>query len=254
MPRKPPVRGLSSVVAGLRKLEEEKLDEDLEMLREMEEGDDGPPPTKMPGLKLPGLENGKKVVEDKEQVEPAVVEDSQQGVQLLGGFDDEGKYDSEPEQQRGRDGEPLRVYKKKGQKRTTRRSNMKPVFTKRPGQQSLSDVEEDSGDEVVPETQHDATKLNDMDFPDLLSGSEFGGGAEEDNESGEEAKKTKKKPATKKAAKKSKGADGGEKEGVVKKAVRKISATAHQNFKRLKLRNHGAKGGPGFNSKFRRRR
>ena len=36
LPRKPLVRGLSSVVAGLRRLEEEALDEDLEALREVE--------------------------------------------------------------------------------------------------------------------------------------------------------------------------------------------------------------------------
>ncbi len=44
-----------------------------------------------------------------------------------------------------------------------------------------------------------------------------------------------------------------DKESGIKKAVRKVKAVAHANFRRLKLRNHGAKGGPGYNSRFRRR-
>jgi hypothetical protein len=38
------------------------------------------------------------------------------------------------------------------------------------------------------------------------------------------------------------------------KAARKVKAMAHQNFKRLKLRNSGAKGGPAHNSRFRRKK
>jgi DNA replication regulator SLD2 len=33
-----------------------------------------------------------------------------------------------------------------------------------------------------------------------------------------------------------------------------VNAVAHQNFKRLKLRNSGARGGPAHNSRFRRRK
>ena len=36
--------------------------------------------------------------------------------------------------------------------------------------------------------------------------------------------------------------------------AKKVNELAHANFKRLKLKNHGAKGGPGFGSRFRRRR
>ncbi|PHH77943.1 hypothetical protein CDD80_7566 [Ophiocordyceps camponoti-rufipedis] len=41
LPRKPMIRGLSDIVAGLRRVEEEALDEDLEALREVEGGEDG---------------------------------------------------------------------------------------------------------------------------------------------------------------------------------------------------------------------
>ena len=45
-----------------------------------------------------------------------------------------------------------------------------------------------------------------------------------------------------------------EKEGRVRRTVRKVNELAHANFQRLKLRNSGAKGGAAHNSRFRRRR
>ncbi|KAK7431596.1 DNA replication regulator sld2 [Neonectria magnoliae] len=213
LPRKPMVRGLSEIVASLRKVEDDVLDDDLEALRELEGEEMGQPKPQPAPPSQP-----------KDDV---LAEDSQVRQLPLGGFDDEGKYDSEGEQPRGRDGNPLRLFKKKGQKRTTKRSRMKPIFTKRPenmGPENMgdtvgSDVEKEN---AIPETQGEG---DDADFEDLES---------------KKAKKTK-KPATKPA-------------GVVKKAARKVNELAHANFQRLKLRNNGAKGGPGYGSKFRRRR
>ncbi|KXJ84736.1 hypothetical protein Micbo1qcDRAFT_210465 [Microdochium bolleyi] len=68
----------------------------------------------------------------------------------------------------------------------------------------------------------------------------------------EQAKKRSKTAKTAKASKASK--EKVEKGSKVKEVVKMISATPHANFKRLKLKTHGAKGGPGFNSRFRRRR
>ncbi|KAI1851265.1 hypothetical protein JX266_003340 [Neoarthrinium moseri] len=235
LPRKPLVRGLSSVVASLRKMEEEKLDDDLEALREMENDAE---PSEAP-----------KVVQPK-AMEDVLIPDNQ-APQLLGGFDDEGRFDSDPEEQRGRDGQPLRVFKKKGQKRTTRKVNMRPTRARRP-QQSLedmpSDIEEETSD-TVPETQYDSTKIGDSDPVDLGSGSDFSG-SDGEGEEEKPKKKTKTAKKTEKAVKVTKD----EKENPIKKAAKKVNAMAHANFKRLKLRNNGAKGGPGFGSRFRRRR
>ena len=44
------------------------------------------------------------------------------------------------------------------------------------------------------------------------------------------------------------------KDGKIKTVARKVNALAHQNFKRLKLRNSGAKGGPAHSSRFRRKK
>lgn len=237
LPRKPLGRGLSSVVADLRKMEEEKLDEELEALHDME--DEGMPT------------NSSKPTKPKDNI---LVPDSQAG-QLLGGFDDEGLYDSDHEKQVGKDGQPLPVYKKKGQKRTTRKVNMRPTRSKRPGQTSdgtLRDADDDNG--VVPETQFDATKPAPSDDPlDFASDSEYdelGSDKENGERSAKKAKKTKK---TKKSPDKADGKNV-EKEGAIKKAARKVNELAHANFKRLKLRNNGAKGGPAFGSRFRRRR
>ncbi|KAF6815592.1 DNA replication regulator sld2 [Colletotrichum sojae] len=213
LPRKPMVRGLSAIVASLRKVEEEKLDDDLEALREAEglEAQSMPPP------------------KPKEPREDLLAPDTQVKNLPLGGFDDEGAYDSPDEEQLDRNGQPLRVFKKKGQKRTTRRSNMKPVHVKRPTGPNEGDVQEDD-EEVVPETQANGAA---DDFDEL---------AEMESDSGEGGSTSK---ASEKKTKKT---------GTVKKAVKKVNELAHANFRRLKLKNNGAKGGPGYNSRFRRRR
>lgn len=202
LPRKPFARGLSEIVASLRRVEEDQLDDDLDALREAEDEELGE--TKPKPLALPKPSQPK-------PSDDVLVEDSQ--VHLpLGGFDDEGLYDSPVEEA----GHPTRVYKKKGQKRTTRRSNMKPIHTKRPS--GVEGSHHEDGD-AIPETQR----------------------GDHDNGSGYEFEAETKQPAAKTG-------------GTVKKAARKVNELAHANFQRLKLRNSGAKGGPGFNSRFRRRR
>jgi len=229
LPRKPLVRGLSSMLAGLRKLEEEAADDDLDALREIENETSGPC---MPVKKSAVL-----------------VEDSQVPV-LLGGFDDEAMYDSEPEEVKnpilGRDGQPLKIWKKKGQKRTTRRVTIKPVHSKPqsmpeedPGSPSADPLQNDHK-EAVPETQQadPHVQVESGNF-DSESGSEYTaseGGTRYRRPN--QQKKTKVRTA----------------DGKVKTAVRKVGAMAHANFKRLKLRNSGSKGGVAHNNRFRRKR
>lgn len=205
LPRKPLVRGLSEIVASLRKVEEDKLDDDLEALRDMENEEMGLPPT---------ASKPTAVIESK-----ILEKDTQDGALPLGGFDDEGMYDSPVEGETGRDGLPLPIVKKKGQKRTTRLVRMKPTWNKRPSDSNEANADDD---EFIPETQRQSAP----------------GVPDSDEEFDEQAKP---KPAA-------------AKQGPVKKAVRKVNELAHANFHRLKLRNYGAKGGPGYKSKFRRRR
>ncbi|KID99654.1 DNA replication regulator SLD2, partial [Metarhizium majus ARSEF 297] len=227
LPRKPLVRGLSEIVASLRKVEDDVLDDDddLDALRAAENED-----TDIRRPTSPSL--GTRQASDPAAIStPAIVEDSQRPA-LLGGFDDENMYDSPVEDAVDHNGNPLPVYKKKGQKRTTRKVNIKPTQIKRPENTTKDRDGDEDGEDVIPETQ--LINGPDADFADVASGSDF--------EKEEPAKSTD-KPA--KATKK---------EGAVKKVARKVNELAHANFHRLKLRNNGAKGGPGYNSRFRRRR
>ena len=243
LPRKPLGRGLSEIVASLRKDDEDRLDAELDILREIEEEADGPPQAarSKPLQPPPSLT----VQKPAGALEPNLLDDSQAPRLPLGGFDDEGMYDSPVEE--GRNKPPTRVFKKKGQKRTTRRVNMRPVRAKRPttstadsGLYDDSDNDEDDHDEVlVVETQAGGQPAGNLDV-DVGSASDW--------EDEEVPRKRKTKPS---APPKEKSK---EKEPAAKKPGRKVNELAHANFHRLKLRNNGAKGGPGFNSKFRRRR
>jgi DNA replication regulator SLD2 len=254
--KKPIARSLSSIVAGLRKIEDEALDEELDVLREMEMEEAGiaPPPKK--AVPTP-VESEKLAVADDAEVDDSQIKDLEPRPDrpvLLGGFDDENAYDSSADEQLDR-GQPLRVYKKKGQKRTTRRSNLKPTRSKRP---ATAAGDEEDEEEVVLETQVDAIKAaggeETLKLVDgLMSGSDFDEASSDEDEA--EKKKAKAKKEKKAKEKKDKEKKAKEKEeGTVKKAVRKVKATAHANFKRLKLRQGGAKGGPAHNSRFRRKR
>lgn len=267
LPRKPLVRGLSSVVASLRKMEEEKHDDDMDALREMEAEELGFAPVKTKAKPVATVaETGNKDggVAGEDVPREVLVADSQvMPTNLLGGFDDEAIYDSPDEEGRrgglDRNGQPLRVFKKKGQKRTTRRANMRPVRSKRPASTAVAaeDSASEEDDNVIPETQHqlDGPLPEDADELSLPSGSEFDGEEGEDDAGRKQSqgKKGRGKAKTKTAGP-GKEDNEGKEGGTVKRAIKKVSAVAHQNFRRLKLRNNGAKGGPGFNSKFRRRR
>ncbi|KAE8450022.1 hypothetical protein EG329_007161 [Mollisiaceae sp. DMI_Dod_QoI] len=236
VPRKPLVRGLSSMLAGLRKMEDDAADEDLEALHEMEMEETG---IMKPIAKLKAKPMQEAPPED------ILVEDSQPGFPL-GGFDDEAQFDSEPEEAEqarlGRDGKPMKVYKKKGQKRTTRRVKMKPVRSKPSAQ--LEAQPEESEDELagsdgaVPETQ-----ITDTGFTEAAN---FDSDTQSEYTASEGGTRYKRPDQTKNRK--------ANKDGKIKTAARKVGALAHQNFKRLKLRNSGAKGGPAHNSRFRRKK
>lgn len=249
LPRKPLLRGLSSVVADLRKMQEQELDDDLDALREAE-------------MEGPSKPVNRTILSDKTNLPPPttsstekqddasiLAEDSErQALGLLGGFDDEGEHDSAGEDDAGldRQGNPLRVYKKKGQKRTTRRSNMKPVLKRRPAAAIADEDDAQDDPEAQPNTTTTAADEDEEDDPALHSGSDFMVSDDED-ELAQDVRK-----ARKTAAKKTSQAKAAA--NPVKKPARKVNELAHANFKRLKLRNNGAKGGAGHNSRFRRRR
>lgn len=217
LPRKPLGRGLSEIVASLRKVEDDRLDDDDDMaaLRELEDaGMDPCAAGSAPSASAPAAAAQPAAPKERD----ILARDRASQNLPLGGFDDEGLYDSPDEADRaGRNGQPLVVYKKKGQKRTTRRVNMRPTITKRPtdalgGSQDVgAETQQLDGQENVDEGYEDAEETGGM--------------------------KKKSKP----------------KEGVVKKSVRKVNELAHANFRRLKLRSKNMKGKSGGGRRFGRR-
>lgn len=234
--RRPFARGLSAIVAGLRKVEESRFDEEEEAMREMEMGMEGPPldvggvrpvanaaapmadsqvvPDAKAAPETQAAPDAQAVPDTQAVPETQVIPDVVPPTMLLGGFDDEAAYDSPVEEQLDR-GRPMKEYKKKGQKRTTRRVNMKPTFIKRPAEEVPVDLASDA-----------ETEAGDSD--------------------GEYAGDRKRKAEVE-------GPEKGtvEKEGKVRRAARKVNELAHANFRRLKLRGKGAGGGGG--GRFRRR-
>ncbi|CZS97978.1 related to DNA replication regulator SLD2 [Rhynchosporium agropyri] len=254
VPRKPIVRGLSSMLAGLRKMEDEAADDDLDVLREMEmemsmEGGRTTSPKPKPKPLAKSIP-----VATKENI---LVADSQ--TNLVGGFDDEAQFDSDIEDQKDRDGQPLKVYKKKGQKRTTRRTKMKPTRSK-PSNPQPSALVEDSDDELagtgelVPETQVDDDTDEKLDAgvdgdgtAPFEEGRNYDSGSQSEYTASEGGTRYRRPDQSKKRKVMTK-------DGKIRTVARKVGAMAHTNFKRLKLRNTGSKGGPAHNSRFRRKK
>jgi hypothetical protein len=100
------VRSLSSIIQGMRKQEDDKLDEELEMMREMEDAEDDNVPTK-----------------------PTVQVEDSQVVMPLG--PDKGIESEESEEDERDTGIFRKPWKKKGLKRQTKRTNSKLCLEQR---------------------------------------------------------------------------------------------------------------------------
>ncbi|KAK0658764.1 DNA replication regulator SLD2 [Lasiodiplodia hormozganensis] len=240
LPRKPRLfnRTLSTILQERRKEKEDDARQEAEARRQAEleaeaaQADEDPDDDEEAAMREMEGESAAAPVPPRAP-STVLVEDSQFDMKL--GADGENYSDSEPSE--GENEQPRRVWKKKGAKRQTRRSNMRPVRTK-PQPQQPSHTTLDSGDEsdaTVAETQPANEDFNDSDATAV---------EDDDYESEHSPKKRKvgsssKKQPTKAAA--SKQETGEKKENVVKKAARKISAQAHANFCRLKIKNKNSK-------------
>ncbi|KAF2203054.1 hypothetical protein GQ43DRAFT_390847 [Delitschia confertaspora ATCC 74209] len=218
-------RSLSSMIQAMkkkdeevRKLEEEELEEDLAMMREMEMEVEGFPVPKKP------------------RIVDAAVEDSQAPMPL----GPDGAAESDEDEEIGANGNPRRVWKKRGQKRQTRRAILRPTFLKTKPQ---------LGNEVSEEEKEEPNCAAEIQiYPDVAgSGDEF---SEEDDASDysnsshtpKRRKVEHKKPdIVPKAQPENK--EGG---GVVKAAVRRVKESAHANYRRLKIKAKAGNGGNVF--------
>lgn len=239
------VRSLSSIIKGLREQEEQRMDDEMDMLREMEMGSGG----------SAAETRAQKTTEVGEVQEPEVqVEDSQAADMPLGPDRNAESEEEAEEEGQGLDaeGRPRKVWKKKGLKRQTRRVISKlccihvadydadmllavrPVLHK-PKKQQVREPLSDGDADPVSETQLQAHAQNPSEEGKENDPEEQASGDSEYDE-GTNAVPVKAKKPTKSTKQEKK------KEGAAKKAPRKISATAHANFVKLKIKNKNSKG------------
>ena len=233
-------RSLSAIIQAKKQEEEARFDEEEEIMRELE--------MEAEGLSVP----------KKPRISDALVKDSQTAMPL---GPDRG-LESEDEENSGADnmnpdGNQRKVWKKRGHKRQTRQvisrfclcnyihspntRSVRPSFL-RPKREQKETQDDASEDDVnVGGTQ--AGVLNHVSD---LEGSADDNGSDFASDDSHSVKKRKTKPAPNIKAK-----DGREaKEGPITAAARKIKATAHANYRRLKIKSKG-NGGKG---RFGRRR
>ncbi|KAF2195477.1 hypothetical protein K469DRAFT_616157 [Zopfia rhizophila CBS 207.26] len=220
-------RSLSSMIQSMKRQENDRLDEEADIMREMEMEDEDIPIPKKP--KLPEI----------------LVHDSQAPMPL--GPDGAGESGDEVEENEAEDGldqngKAKKVWKKRGQKRQTRRVILRPSFVKpkpRPKPQAVGDDSSDRDPVGIPQMNPE-NEGSDHDFSGEDEASDY---VSDDSHTPKKRKiqhkksvDTSKKDAKDKATKQ---------EGSVKAATRKIKATAHANYRRLKIKSKGAKGGKG---------
>ncbi|KAI5238614.1 hypothetical protein E4T42_08942 [Aureobasidium subglaciale] len=194
------VRSLSSIIQGMRKQEDDRLDEEMEMMREMDEEDEDVP--------------AKPVVQ---------VEDSQV-VMPLG--PDQGIESEESEEEERDTGVFRKPWKKKGLKRQTKRVIMRPAPKPKATAQPEHPDALSENEGIVAETQ----------LPEALD--DIDSGADSDAAySDTEAKR--KRQLTKTTTADTETVSKGN--GIIKKAAKKISATAHANFRKLNIKNKNSK-------------
>ncbi|KAK2802532.1 hypothetical protein FQN50_007338 [Emmonsiellopsis sp. PD_5] len=213
MPQKLVGKGLSAIVQGLRDIREEKLDEDLDILREIE-------------------------AEQAGQHDNVVINDSQAPGDLAAVGDADGTVESPAKRQ----------WKKKGQKRTTRRVIMRPTRTKpKPAPQLQTPDEEESEDELaaVLETQHVSSTRGDgketnEDAPHD-SDLEYLSGSDSNYEDIEPASPSRARKAARNTDSAGKSDSTKRKQPAKPGRSKKVNPEAHANYRALKIRGKGSK-------------
>lgn len=204
------VRSLSTIIRNLKKQEEKKMDDEWDIMDELEAEERGETVQKTRGT-------------------PEVqVEDSQAVEMPLG--PDQGS-ESSDENSAPEPGMPARKpWKKKGLKRQTRRTNMRPVLHKA----------RKEGDEVPAESEDEAEKVIETQLQNEPA--QDGDGLAEGADDGSDADQAVKKSSTSRTKLTKKKVPSKETDqGDGKKKPRKVNAEAHANYRRLNIKNKNSK-------------
>ncbi|KAF2835139.1 hypothetical protein M501DRAFT_999434 [Patellaria atrata CBS 101060] len=220
-------RSLSGMIKEMKEQEDKRIDDELDVLRELEQEQGW-------GFSRPN------------DPKPAVVEEDSQVVMKLG--PDGANEESEDEDGTNR---PQRTWKKKGQKRQTRKVNMRPVRSKPKAQdQFIPEVDPkfDDADKAelsitVPETQHGVTDIETLLHVSEPSDTEnFSYSTPPTSPPPEEAPKSRKPIAL-------------AKDPPTKKSIKKnTNPDKHANYRRLNIKNQNLKGKGRFGGRFGRGR
>jgi len=223
------VRSLSAIIQGLRKQEQNRMDDEWDIMDELEAEERG---------EVPRPAASKVMVEDSQVAEMPLGPD-----QGSGSDSDEA---SDPGAL-GADGKPRKVWKKKGLKRQTKRVKMRPVLHKAKKAAELEEREE-SDEEVVEETQlagapartrqkqkHDRLGDGGGDSDNAGEDDAASNYDGEDAEAGAKPQKAGKPKAV--SAKDKKAAD----DKSTAKPAKKVNTQAHANFRKLKIKNKNSK-------------
>jgi hypothetical protein len=221
-------RSLSAMIQAMKKDEDDRLDEEADIMRELE------------------MEEQGIVIPKKPKIPEIQVADSQAPMPLGPDRGLESDVEEEEEPELGPDGQPRRVWKKKGLKRQTRRViskfstlnlillansiSVRPNLAK-PKPQPTFNFQDDSD-----EGEDNATRTYN----------------EDDDENSDYASDVSHTPKERRAKTKVGEKQDASKEGIIKAAGRKVKATAHANYRKLKIKS--SKGSAGAKGRFGRRR
>lgn len=241
------IRSLSSIIQGMRKQEDDALDEQMDIMREMEDMDDmgnidqeerqtvAPPPSKP--ITTP---------------EPEVLVEDSQIVMPLG---PDRTYESEESDEDDPHGPPRKAWKKKGLKRQTKRvmsmssvptptllqannTTVRPVTHKSKKPDTPTEPDTDNEADLEPEAVAE-TQMNDAVVPHL--GNVDDDDSESDYSDSEAKLRRTDSKTTSQPVKAPAPEQSAKEDGPVKRAARKISAGAHANFRKLKIKNQNTK-------------
>lgn len=205
------VRSLSAIIRNMKQQEEDDADEDLAIMRELEQEAEGNLSTSVTTTRP----------SNKPEVQ---IEDSQLEMPLGPDRDPESDEDEEDDDDGlDQNGQPRKVWKKRGQKRTTRRVIMRPA----PRPKTAESQALTPNSQVVHETQ--LAELPSAHAPEHEM--DANGDSDSDFEESDLSKTTKSTQQSQQT----------EKVGPLKKAARKISVAAHANYCKLKIKNQNSK-------------
>ncbi|KAF2233057.1 hypothetical protein EV356DRAFT_577936 [Viridothelium virens] len=226
-------RSLSAMIRGLRKKEDEEFEDEMEVQREMEieacAGRGNPPTQRVP-------DTGTASIREEPQV---LVEDSQVAMPLGPDRQAETSDEDNDHPELEANGQPRKLWKKRGMKRQTKRINIRPVASKpRPQTTPLLQDGDERDAEVVLDSQ--PTGLPDAASDDEEHDSGFAGenfeGVSLDGKAAQSPSRPRSLEST--APQDSQGA----RLDSPKKPRRKVNPQAHANYRRLKIKSKAGQG------------